>query len=179
MPVVALWSPNDLLLSVLTPIGLAMTRSQTLVIDLDPAGPRYESAYSLADLVADGPTRAQLEPHPRGIAVLPNGGVGVDDAAPVVRELVNRWPNTVLRCNPAVAPPETAISVLPLLPGAFMVRPTTRVVFQQLGLVRDIPKGAFVLPRPGRATLDALMGLRTMPTKSPWLQQLSRIWATA
>ncbi len=156
-----------------------MTRSQTLVIDLDPAGPRYESEYSLADLVTNGPTRKQLEPRPKAIAVLPNGGVGVDDAAPVVSELVKRWPNTVLRCNPSAPPPETAISILPLLPAAFMVRPATRIVFQQLGFAQGAPKGALVLPKPRRSTIDALMGLRSMPTKSPWLRQLSRVWSAA
>ncbi len=179
MSVVALWSPNDLLLSVLTPIGLAMTRSQTLVIDLDPAGPKYASPYTLADLVADGPTRRQLEPRPKVVAVLPNGGVGVDDAASVVSELVERWPNTVLRCDPAVPPPDMAISILPLLPAAFMTRPATRIVFQQLGFAQGAPKGALVLPRPGRSTIDALVGLRSMPMKSPWLRQLSRVWTAA
>lgn len=179
MSVVALWSPNDLLSSVLTPIGLAMTRPQTLVIDLDPEGPRYGSEYSLADLVEDGPTRQQLEPRPKAVAVLPNGGIGIDDAAQVVGELVKRWPNTVLRCNPATPPPETAISVLPLLPAPFMSRPPTRIVFQQLGFAQEAPKGALVLPRPGRSTIDALMGLRTMPTRSAWLRKLSRVWTAA
>lgn len=182
MSVVALWSPNDLLLSVLTPIGLAMTRAETLVIDLDPAGPRYASEYSLADLVTNGPTRTQLEPRSKAIAVLPNGGIGVDEAARVVSELVARWPNTVLRCNPAAPPPETAISILPLLPEPFMVRPTTRTVYQRLGFSPTVPKsaapkGTLILPRPGRSTIDALMGLRSMPVKSPWLRRLSRLWS--
>lgn len=179
MSVVALWSPSDLLLSVLAPIGLASTRPSALVIDLDPQGPRYESPYTLADLVRDGAMKDQLDPVRRAVAVLPNGGVGIEDASHVVGALAERWPHVVLRCDPALPPPESAVSLLPLLPQQFMSRPTRRVVFQSLGFQAQAPKGALVLPRPGSATINALMGLRTMPTKSPWLKQLAKIWSVA
>jgi hypothetical protein len=179
MSVVALWSPSDLLLSVLAPIGLAATRPSALVIDLDPRGPRYESPYTLADLVRDGAMKDQLDPLRGAVAVLPNGGVGIEDASRVVEALAERWPHVVLRCDPASQPPESAVSLLPLLPQQFMSRPTRRVVFQSLGFRAQAPKGALVLPRPGSATVNALMGLRTMPTKSSWLRQLAKIWSVA
>lgn len=179
MSVVALWSPSDLLLSVLAPIGLASTRTSALVIDLDPEGPRYESPYTLADLVRDGAMKDQLDPVRRAVAVLPNGGVGIEDASEMVGALVERWPHVVLRCDPASKPPESAVALLPLLPKPFMAQPARRVVFQNLGFAAQAPKGALVLPRPRRATVDALMGLKAMPTKSPWLKQLARIWSVA
>jgi len=175
--VVALWSPHDLLLSVLAPIGLASTRQSALVIDLDPRGPRYESPYTLADLVRDGAMKDQLDPVRKSVAVLPNGGVGIEDASKVVGALAERWPHVVLRCDPASPPPESAVALLPLLPAPFMPHPTRRVVFQSLGFAAQAPNGALVLPRPGSATVNSLMGLRTMPTNSPWLKQLAKIWA--
>jgi hypothetical protein len=177
--VVALWSESDHLLSVLSPIGLAVGRDPSLVIDLDPLGPRYASPFTLADLVRDGPTRDQLQPVKRGVALLANGGVAVDEAAEVVGELAQRWPNVVLRCDPRSEPPQTAIAIVPLLPAPFTGRPLERTVFQQIGLRVPAPQGAVVLPRPRSATLNALTGLSAVPNRSRWIQALARLWAMA
>lgn len=176
MSVVALWSPSDHLLSVLAPIGLAMSRNPTLVVDLDPTGPRYRSDYTLADLVADGPTKTQLEPTRRGVSVLPNGGVGVEAASEVVGELAQRWPNMVIRCDPRYDPPESAIAILPLLPEPFRCSRHGPTVYQHLGLSVQPPRGALVLPPPGAATLHALTGLSSLPARSKWLRALSKLW---
>lgn len=179
MSVVALWSPSDHLLSVLAPIGLAMSRNPTLVVDLDPRGPRYPAPFTLADLVTDGPTKAQLEPTRRGVSVLPNGGVSAESAGEVVGELARRWPNTVIRCDPRDDPPQSAVAILPLLPEPFIVAGGGPTVYQHLGFRVQAPSGAFVLPRPGAATLNALTGLSSLPVRSKWLRSLSKLWTLA
>ena len=175
--VVALWSPHDHLLSVIAPIGLAVTKRSALVIDLDPLGPLFPGSFTLADLVRDGPTDEQLSPSDRSIAILANGGVSVPEAAKVVAALVERWPNVVLRCSPAQPAPPAAVSLIPLLPAPFGSPPTPRTVYQRTGFHTEAPEESLVLPRPRRSTIEALMGLRRMPKRSAWLHQLGRVWS--
>jgi hypothetical protein len=177
--VVALWSPHDHLLSVIAPIGLAVTRRSTLVIDLDPVGPPFPGAFTLADIVREGPTEEQLSPTDKSVAILANGGVSVQEASEVVEALVARWPNVVLRCSPANPPPDTAVSLVPLLPPPFDSPPTPRTVYQRTGFRTETPQQSLVLPRPRRSTVEALMGLRRVPKRSAWLRQLGRLWASA
>ena len=177
MSVVALWSPHDHLLSVIAPIGLAVTKRSALVIDLDPLGPLFPGSFTLADLVRDGPTDEQLSPSDRSIAILANGGVSVAEAAKVVAALVERWPNVVLRCSPAQPAPPAAVSLIPLLPAPFGSPPTPRTVYQRTGFRTEAPEESLVLPRPRRSTIEALMGLRRMPKRSAWLNQLGRVWS--
>ena len=176
MSVVALWSDTDHLLSVLAPLGLAVMRRPSLVIDLDPIGPAYGSPFTLAALVADGPTAEQLKPMRKGTSVLTNGGVSVNDAAEVVGALAQAWPNVVLRCDPRSEPPESAISILPLLPRPFASGRRPRSVYQDLGLRVTPPEGALVLPRPSSSTLHALVRLEEVPIRSRWLKGLARLW---
>ena len=178
MSVVALWADSDHLLSVLAPIGLAWTRRPSIVIDLDPAGPRYQSPFTLADLVAEGPTAAQLKPTRRGTSVLANGGVGIGDAAEIVGALALTWPNVVLRCDPSSEPPDTAVSILPLLPGPFAAASRSRSIYQDLGLRVRSPEGALVLPPPARSTLHALVRLDEVPVRSRWLKALAKLWGS-
>jgi hypothetical protein len=177
--VIALWSPHDHLLSVVAPIGLAVTRSSALVIDLDPGGPPFPGEFTLAELVRDGPTDEQLSPSDGGIGILANGGVSVSDASEIVAALVTRWPNVVLRCSPAQPPPDAAVSLIPLLPAPFGSPPTPRTVYQRTGFHTEVPQHSLVLPRPRRSTIEGLMGLRRMPKRSAWLRQLGRVWSAA
>jgi hypothetical protein len=179
LSVVALWSGSDHLLSVLAPIGVAVGRRPSLVIDLDPRGPRYASPFTLADLVQDGPTSSQLEPSKTGVSVLANGGVSIDAAGDIVGVLAQRWPNVVIRCDPATEPPESAISIVPLLPDPFIGVPRGRAVYQQLGFRVATPPGAVLLPRPSTSTLRGLTGLSSMPAQSKWLRALGKLWALA
>jgi hypothetical protein len=176
MAVIALWSPSDLLTSVLTPVALARTRSTSLVIDLDPVGPRYGGEFTLADLVRDGPTRSQLEPQKRPVAVLANGGVGAQDAAEVVGALVDRWPNVVLRCDPSEPAPIRAVPIVPLLPAPFAPSVDRPAVYQSLGLSVRPPEGALVLPRPTSAVVESVLGLRMGLGRSRWLASVSKLW---
>jgi hypothetical protein len=179
MPVVAVWSPSDLLTGVLAPLGLAMTRDRSLVIDLDPRGPNYGGSYSLAQLVERGPTLAELRAPRKGTAVIANGGVTISEASEVVAALINEWPNVVLRCDPAASAPDRAVPIVPLLPGPLAIPVGQHAVYQSVGLRVHPPPSAFVLPRPRQATIDALVGLRTVPTRSRWLSALSKVWALA
>jgi len=174
--VAVLWSPNDLLTSVLTPIGLAMARRPSLVIDLDPKGPRYSGGFTLADLARNGPTKAQLEPRPKAVAVLANGGVAAGEAADVIAALVERWPHVVLRCDPADRAPSRAVSIVPLLPEPFAALPRPRTVYQSLGMQVRHPVGSLVLPAPSRSSIEALIGLRTTVRRSRWLTKLGAVW---
>lgn len=179
MSVVALWSRSDHLLSLLAPIGVALNRRPSVIVDLDPLGPRYDARYTLADLVADGPTKAQLEPSRRGVSFLPNGGVDVASASEVIAAIVERWPNVVIRCDPHIEPPETAIAIVPLLPQP-LVRPMgTRTVYQRLGFRVSPPPQTLVLPRPDAATLHAVAGLSEPPMRSKWLRSLGKLWSLA
>ena len=177
MPVVALWSPSDLLTSVLTPIGLASTRRPSLVIDLDPGGPVYGGDFTLADLVADGPTRSQLEPAQRAVAVLANGGIDISAASEVIGALIERWPNVVLRCDPSMEPPSRSVPIVPLLPEPFAVKVNRPAVYQSLGLPVRPPVGALVLPRPARSGVEAVMGLRSGALPTKWMASLAKLWS--
>ena len=177
MSVVALWSPSDLLTSVLTPIALASTRTSSIVVDLDPAGPRYGGEFTLADLVRDGPTRSQLEARERTVAVLANGGIDVQDATDVVEALIDRWPNVVLRCDPSRPPPMSAIPIVPLLPAPLAPQVNRSSVFQSLGFSVRAPQGALVLPRPSRSAVESLIGLRSGLGRSRWMTSVARLWS--
>ena len=85
MTALAVWTAFDGLLSATAPLGLAAAAGTALVVDLDPDGPAYPGRASLADLVADGPRRADLVPSRDGVAVLRNGGVEATAAREVIQ----------------------------------------------------------------------------------------------
>jgi hypothetical protein len=66
VPALAVWSPEDGILGAVAPLALAAAAGTALVVDLDPGGPRYPGAATLAGLVADGPRRSDLEPDAKG-----------------------------------------------------------------------------------------------------------------
>jgi hypothetical protein len=156
-----------------------MTRRPSLVVDLDPRGPNYGGSYTLAQLVERGPTLAELQPHARGPAVIANGGVTVGEASEVVAALISGWPNVVLRCDPAASIPNRAVPIVPLLPEPLAISVGRQAVYQSVGLRVSPPPSAFVLPRPRLATIDALIGLRTISGRSRWLGALSKVWDLA
>ena len=105
MSVIAVWSPVDLVLSLVLPLGLAVHKGTALVVDLDPAGPPLPGRGDLASLVDRGPTEAELSPTTKGVAILSNGGVASGDSAEVIAALAQRWPNMVLRQRICLPPP--------------------------------------------------------------------------
>ena len=178
MPVIAVWTPADALLDIAIPLGLVAAVRSGLVVDLDPAGPNVGSGPTLAELVSEEPTAAQLAPVDGAAAYLSNGGVEPDAAWPVVAALVERWPATVLRCAPRGPRPDAAIAVLPLLPAPFTLRAEGRCVYQRTAVSpREAPAGP-VLPRPRPETISSLLAGRR-PATDRWLRSLRSLWEHA
>ncbi len=176
MSVIATWSPADAALHTLVPLGLAVAAGTALVIDLDPEGARMGPGPTLADLVREGATRAQLEPSRRGPAFLPNGGIDPADAQEVIAGLCERWPGVVLRCPPRLDRPLGSIAVLPLLPEPHTLVAASPAVYQRCGFSpRSAPAG-LVLPMPRRGTVEHLLGGRSPRGSDRWIRALVPLW---
>lgn len=174
MPVLATWSPVDPLLGVVAPLALAASMATALVVDLDPDGPPLPASSTLAALVERGPTRAELAPDRRGVAVLANGGIVAGDAAQVLDALVEGWPHVVFRIGeriPAVAP---CVPVLPLLP-AEIVGEHGKAVYQRVAWSAATPPGSLTVPRPSAAAVGAILALRR-PMPGRWMRAWRRVW---
>ena len=177
MPALAVWTAFDGLLSAVAPLGLAAAAGTALVVDLDPVGPVYPGSASLADLVADGPRRADLVPSRTGVAVLRNGGVGVTEAREVIDALVIGWPHLVVRVGTPGMADDLAplVPVWPLLPGILAPQGKTPCVYQKTGFAA-IPSGPGpVLPRPRPALLAGLLN-GTVAPRSRWVAAWRQVW---
>lgn len=179
MPVIATWTPNDAILDVAVPLGLAVAAGTAIVVDADPSGPRLGDGATLAQLVARGPTRADLEPPSSGPAFLSNGGIDVGEASEVIAALAARWPALILRCAPGVHKPDGAITFAPLLPEPWGRAYPGRVVFQRSPMSPAIDPGHPVLPRPRRATIAALLAGRRPVRRDRWIKALGAVWGLA
>ncbi|MCP4251643.1 MAG: hypothetical protein GY778_31790, partial [bacterium] len=150
MPALAVWTASDGLLSAVAPLGLAAAAGTALVVDLDPAGPDYPGPASLAELVADGPRRADLVPGRSGVAVLRNGGVDATEAREVIDALAVGWPHLVVRVgDPGMADGlAPLVPVWPLLPGILAPQVDTQCVYQRTGFAATPSGPGPVLPQP-------------------------------
>ena len=174
MNVLGTWCPDDAVLGTVAPLALAASAGTALVIDLDPGRDDYRGAGTLAAMVRDGPTRADLRPRRRGVAVLANGGIDADSAAELIDALVAGWPRVVLRhpggdrpSGPGVVP------VHPLVPGGR--RPPVPAVYQRGPWAEALPPPAVVLPRARPGTVRSLLEGRR-PGPSAWLRAWKRVW---
>jgi hypothetical protein len=177
MPALAVWTASDGLLSAVAPLGLAAAAGTALVVDLDPTGPIYPGSASLADLVADGPRRADLVPGRKGVAVLRNGGVSAAEAREVIDALVVGWPYLVVRVGDpgmvdGLAP---LVPVWPLLPGILAPRAETQCVYQRTGFAATPPGPGPVLPQPRPAFLAGLLN-GTVARRSRWVAAWRQVW---
>jgi len=179
MAVVAVWSPIDLVLSLVAPLGCALQAGTALVVDLDPGGPSMPGAGDLASLVERGPTEAELRPERRGIAVIGNGGIAASDASDVIAALADRWPNLVLRCAPTQMPPDAAVPVIPVLPAPFAIQMDRPSVYQQTNFGGEPRPGAPVLPVPRPATIRSLLAGRIPVRRDRWVGSLEHVWELA
>ncbi len=177
MTALALWTAHDGLLSAVAPLGLAAAAGTALVVDLDPNGPAYPGAGSLADLLDRGPRKADLAPGRRGVAVLRNGGVESEAATDVLSALVAGWPNVVLRSPAVTAPvPVPVVPVWPLLPGALAARPAGAAVYQRTGFAGRPAGPGPVLPKPSASVVGALLhGM--VPASSRWIRSWREVWS--
>ncbi|MPZ51248.1 MAG: hypothetical protein GEU79_00685 [Acidimicrobiia bacterium] len=172
--VLATQTHHDRLLSALAPIGLAAAAGTALVVDLENPGVSYPGERTLADLVRDGPRRADLIPERDGVALLANGGVDMDEARETVELLISNWPATVLRTMDGDVP-APVVPVIPLYPG-WMARPTELVaVWQTMSGSTDAPGPGPVLPAPGRSMIVSVCSGR-LPTKGRWVRSWGAVW---
>ena len=178
MTVLRTWAPDDGVLGAVAPLALAVAAGSALVVDLDPDGPSYPGEGSLAQLVADGPSRADLLAPRHGVAVLRNGGVGADEAAAVVDALVDGWPRVVLRMAPTAQPSGPGVvPVVPLVPGRLLAV-AGPAVCQRGPWPVEAPPGSVVLPRPRASTIRALLEGRR-PGWSRWLRAWRPVWGVS
>ncbi len=177
MAVLATWSPVDPLLGVVAPLALAASVTTALVVDLDPDAPPLPVASTLAGLVERGPTRAELAPDRRGVAVLANGGISAEVAAPVVEALIEGWPHVALRVPERTHPLAACVPVLPLLPSE-IVGDHGKAVYQRVAWSAATPPGSIILPRPSAAAVGAILALRR-PLRGRWLRAWRRVWAAS
>jgi hypothetical protein len=177
MPALTIWSPEDALLAAVAPLAAAVAApGPALVIDIDPNGPAYPGERSLAQLVSDGPSRDDLSPARRGIAVLRNGGVGSGESRRVVAALIAAWPFVVVRApiGDGTGPPPV-VPVVPLLPSGVLPPRERPAVYQRGGWPVPAPGPGLVLPRPSPRTLAALLrGVRPAPDR--WLRRWAHVW---
>jgi len=168
---------QDGVLSALAPLGLAASVPTALMIDLDPDGPRYPGDPSLAQLVAHGPTAADLHPARSGLAVLRNGGISLDEADQVVDALAEGWPNVVLRLSEhsSARPYVPIVPVVPLFPGLLSIPWEQPAVFQHTGFPVPPPAPGPVLPRPSRRTIGGLLEGR-VDQHSRWIKSWGQVW---
>jgi hypothetical protein len=177
MPVLSIWSPEDGVLGAVAPLALGAAAGTALVVDLDPEGPHYPGAATLADLVAQGPRRDDLSPRRRGLAVMRNGGIGPDAASEVVEALVAGWPAMVLRLPRDTVGRPGALPILPLLPGGLLRTYPGSAVYQQSGWRLDPPGDGLVLPRPRRNTIGMLLTGVVPPPGNRWIRAWKRVWS--
>ena len=178
MQVLATWTPEDGILGAVAPLGLAAAQPTCLVVDLDETGPNYPGDLSLARLVAEGPTRSELEPNRSGVAVVANGGVSLDESQEVVEALCRSWPSVVLRLPPAggeVSWP--VVPVRPLVPGGLFQSRTVvgDAVYQRSAWPGTVPPGSIALPVPRSAALAALFS-GALPRRSAWVRAWRAVW---
>jgi len=177
MPALAVWTPEDGLLGALAPLGLALAARSALVIDLDPGGPRYPGDRSLADLVADGVRRPDLEPR-SGVVVLRNGGVAPSEAGVVVGALVDHHPVVVLRLPPRPIPGSIPVPVVPvrlLVPGGWFSQDGP-AVYQATPSWERMPGDGVRLPVPAMGTVAALLCGRRPGARDRWIEAWKKAW---
>ncbi len=170
--VLAVESP-DPVLSVVAPLGLAAAVETALVIDL-AGGLRVQSDRTLADLIEDGPTRAELSPGRSGVAVLSGHTLDPAPAMIAIEELAASWPAIVLRCRPGQMPVRT-VPVRPLFPGYFLTPDETPSVWQPVGTRARPPGPGPVLPRLSASLVRRLLSGR-LPGRSRWVASWRPVW---
>ena len=141
------------------------------MIDLDPKGFPLPGRRTLARLVEDGPTLAELVPSRSGLAVLPHGGADVEAAEVVVGALVESWPCVVVRARAPVAGIPFA-EVAPLVPGVdTKTRPR---VWVRTGIGKVEPGPGPVVDGPGRSAVISVLAGRAPAGR--WLRSWAGVW---
>lgn len=169
---------GDEVLAAIGPLGLALASDRpTVVVDADPLAPPYPGERTVAAVAEEGPSRSEMRPDGRGVAILANGGAGTEEVVAVVSLLSEGWPAVVVR----VGVPDPAISGIPLIPlrplwpGFLAPAGSRAAVWQRVGMKTEPPGPGPVLPPPGRGTVAALLAGRR-PVRSRWVRAWRRVW---
>ena len=176
MPALAIWSPEDEVLGAVAPLALGAAAGTALVVDLDPSGPPYPGDLTLARLVEDGPTKADLAPQRRGVAIVRNGGIEPRDADELLRALIEGWPAVVFRLPSDHLNDGSAIPILPLVPGGLTRRFGGPAVYQRSAWRVQVPANGVVLPRPATGTINALLAWRAPHPGDRWIRAWQKVW---
>lgn len=172
-PILGLTS-SDPVLGIVGSVGLAASAGTALVIDL--GGGERSSGRTLRDIIADGPSLAEMSPGRRGVALIRGGDVDPATAYDIASELSRRWPAVVMRLTPESPGPFPTVTAAPLYPGRLLPAPAvSHCVWQPLGLGADPPAPGLVLPRLRPATLRKLLGGH-VPRRSRWIAAWSPVW---
>ncbi len=163
----------DPVLSVAAPIGLAANTPACLVVDLK-GDLNLPTSRSLADILAEGPRLEELSPGRAGVAMIPAGPIGTEEAARVVADLSQRWPAIVVRAIRGSWPGPT-VPVMPVYPGLLTPSEAGTAVWQPSAPMANPPGPGPVLPflRPG-LTRQLLNG--RMPARSKWISAWREVW---
>ena len=171
-PILGVRSP-DPILSIVAPVGLAVVAGTALVVDLGAS--TRQPGRSLSDLVSDGPSLSELSPGRPGVAFLPGGKVGRDDAIQLITQLAGHWPAIVVRVADFDLPIAT-VPVVPLFPGRFSpVSIPPRGVWQPVAGGGDPPGPGPVLPRLGAGLVRRILAGQ-MPRRSRWINAWRPVW---
>jgi hypothetical protein len=171
--VLAIRTSIDPILGWVAPLGLAAGVGTALVLDLDPGGLGYPGERTVASMLEEGPRRAELAPERSGIAVVPGGGAGPDEAAELVGHLAAGWPAVVLRVGGASRWP--VVPVFPVLPGHLRTGPGQAAVWQLAAPGERAPGPGPTLPPLGRSLMRRLLSLE-LPPGSRWVRAWRRVW---
>lgn len=167
---------DDPILSAVAPIGLAAAAGTALIVDLVEDGRRDRSSRTLQDVMADGPSLAELSPGHGGVALIRGGRLDPADAVDAIQMLAGRWPAVVVRSSGGAWPfPE--VPVVALFPGVISPPPSTyhTGVWQP---VRGGPKP----PGPGPVLpllsprLTRSMLLARKPRMNGWVRAWRKVW---
>ena len=171
MVALAVHTLHDDVLGVVAPFALAASHRTVLVIDLDPDGIPLPGDRTLARLVEEEPTLAELVPSRSGVAVLPHGGVDVISASAVIGALVDSWPCVVIRARtPVDGIP--FVEIAPLLPGVD-TKASPRV-WVRTGIGRVEPGPGPVVDGPGRSAVASVLARRAPAGR--WLRSWAGVW---
>jgi hypothetical protein len=171
MPAVAIRCQADPVLDAVAPIVLAAAHRRAVVVDGGGLIP-LPGRRTLAELVSDGVRLADLSPDRDGVAVLPNGGTSVEEAADVIAALADRWPLVVLR---GPAPGFPTIPVVPLFPGVAQRDPAAYVA---TGLVEPDAGLEPVVRAPSRSAVARILAGGSAPRRlvGNWAKVWSHSW---
>lgn len=165
---------GDDVLSALAPLGMALAAGTALVVDLDQFAHPFPGERTLAEVVEEGPTLAELDPRGSGVAVLPNGGADLEAALEMVVRMAGSWPAVVARVG-ADPVPFPVVPVRPLWPGFLAPGGERASVWQEVPGGGEPPGPGPVLPVPGRSTVTAFLAGR-YPLRSRWVRAWRTVW---